>query len=836
MNYIKPFEAIGINDIPLVGGKNASLGEMIQHLADKGVTIPSGFALTADAYRYHLEHNNLIEPITALLGTINKNDLVAFAAIGKKIRTMIAGAPLPDDLVAQIKQAYQILEQRYGAPCDVAVRSSATAEDLPEASFAGQQDTYLNIRGDVALLDACTRCFASLFNDRAISYRIDHGFDHMSVALSIGVQKMIRSDLACSGVIFTLDTESGFKDVVFITASYGLGENVVQGSVNPDEFYVHKPTLLRGYKPLLKKRLGSKAMTLVYRGDDDNDRNWILKQVQDDKTKTPFFFFNYFLKLVKGLFQNQTSAQSTINIDTPADKRAVFALTDEEVLSLARQALIIEEYYSARKDSWAPMDIEWAKDGIDGKLYIVQSRPETVYANKQHLTTIDEYILNKKNSAAATVLATGKSVGRKIISGVARVIQSSAQMAQLQPGEILVTEMTDPDWEPIMKIAGGIITDRGGRTCHAAIISRELGIPAIVGTHDATTKIPAGQAITLDGSNGDIGLVYQGAIPFTINTIQIATLPKPPVDIMMNVGNPDEAFSLTQLPNDGVGLARLEFIINTSIQIHPMALVEPDKVTDPAIRARIEQLTHGYSDKKQFFIDKLAQEAGTIAAAFYPKPVIIRMSDFKSNEYRKLIGGSYFEPTEENPMIGFRGASRYHHPAYQAAFALECLAMKKIREVMGLNNVVLMIPFVRTVDEGKAVINIMAQHGLVQGNDGLQVYMMCEIPSNVILIEQFATIFDGFSIGSNDLTQMTLAVDRDSELVASIFDERNEAVKRMLVMALAGAKATGKKIGICGQAPSDYPEFARFLIEHGIDSLSLNPDAVVKTIVELGEK
>jgi pyruvate,water dikinase len=796
MKFIKPFENLSIKDIALVGGKNASLGEMIQRLGPKGVLIPSGFAITAQAYRYHLEHNNLMEPIKKLLLTLNKKNLDEFAIIAHDIRTLIRNAPIPSDLSAEIIQAYHEMEQRYGHGCDVAVRSSATAEDLPEASFAGQQETYLNVRGDAELLSSCARCFASLFTNRAISYRIDHNFDHMNVALSIGVQKMVRSDKASSGVIFTLDTESGNKDVVFITASFGLGENIVQGTVNPDEFYVHKPTLKAGFKPILKKRLGNKILKLIY---------------------------------------VQEGTATTKNVAVPERERRHFAINDAEILELARQATIIEDHYSEQKKTWCPMDIEWAKDGNDGKLYIVQARPETVHSQKQHVTVFEEYIPSKDPHAKASHICSGKSVGRKIATGKARLIGSAKMLSQLKPGEILVTDMTDPDWEPIMKTAAGIITNRGGRTCHAAIVSRELGIPAIVGATGATEKIKTGQTITIDCSSGETGIVYDGAVPFEVKKIPLTSIKKPSVDIMMNLGNPDEAFSLARLPVRGVGLARLEFIINNTIQIHPMALVHPERVLYPEDREKIENITIEYDDKKQFFVDRLAQETGTIAAAFYPRPVIVRMSDFKSNEYRKLIAGTFFEPTEENPMIGFRGASRYAHEHYRAAFELECRSMKKIREEMGLTNVILMIPFVRTTAEAKSVIQLMQSYGLVQGQKDLRIYMMCEVPSNVILIDQFSKIFDGFSIGSNDLTQLTLAVDRDSALVADIFNERDEAVKAMLATAIAGAHRNNKKIGICGQAPSDYPEIAEFLVKHGIDSMSLNPDAVLKEILLLGK-
>lgn len=792
MQFIKFFEEIGINDVPLVGGKNASLGEMINNLGTQGVSVPSGFAITAEGYRLHLQENKLVQPITQLVEQVDKKHLDKLASIGHEIRELIKNAPLPALLTQEIRAAYKKMETRYGTNCDVAVRSSATAEDLPEASFAGQQETYLNIKGEAELLRMAGYAFASLFTNRAISYRIDHGFNHMDVALSIGVQKMVRSDKGSAGVIFTLDTESGFPDVIFITGAYGLGEMVVQGSVNPDEYYVHKSTLQQGFRPILKKRMGSKEIKLVY---------------------------------------STNSKQPTEIVKVTPAERVKWVLNNEEILELAKQAHTIEKYYSARRGQWTPMDIEWAKDGIDGKLYIVQARPETVHANLRHIPYIEEFSIQKNKTTR--ILCQGKSIGRRISAGKAVVIESAKLMSKVQPGDIIVTDMTDPDWEPIMKIAGGIITNRGGRTCHAAIISRELGIPAIVGTHDGTAMIPDGSLITLDCSSGEVGTVYDGKVPFTVEKIEIKQLGTPPVDILMNIGNPDEAFNLAKLPNNGVGLARLEFIINNSIQVHPMALLHPERVTDKQKLRQIDDLTNGYTDKKQFFIDKLAQEAGTIAAAFYPKPVIIRMSDFKSNEYRELLGGSFFEPIEENPMIGFRGASRYYHPDYTEAFALECAAMKKMRNEMGLVNVKLMIPFVRTVQEGAQVIAVMEQHGLKRGDNQLEVYMMCEIPSNVILIDDFAKIFDGFSIGSNDLTQMTLAVDRDSALVAPIFDERNEAVKKMLILAIEGARRTGKKIGICGQAPSDYPEIAQFLVKTGINSLSLNPDSITKMYLQL---
>ncbi len=796
MKFIKNFKDVNLKDLSLVGGKNASLGEMIQQLEKKGIKIPGGFAITSDAYWYLLEKNNLKSKIEDFLSKVNLKNLGEFAAIGHEIRSLIRNAQLPEELQQEIKDAYKKMEKEYGTLCSVAVRSSATAEDLPEASFAGQQDTYLNIQGEKELLKATSDSFASLFTNRAISYRIGNKFNHMDVALSIGVQKMVRSDKASSGVIFTLDTETGFRDVILINSSYGLGENIVKGVVNPDEFYVHKPTLKEGFKPVLKKRLGRKSIKMVF--------------AQDEK-------------------------ETTKNVEVARLQRKLFSIDDKEILELAKQAVIIEDHYSDIKGHWSPMDIEWGKDGDDGKLYILQARPETVHSQKQNNNFIEEYILQKKIEQKS-VLAIGKSVGRKIATGKARLIKSAEFMDQVKEGEILVTDMTDPDWEPIMRRAAGIVTNRGGRTCHAAIVSREIGIPAIVGAVNGTEKIKDGQLITIDCSNGEKGFVYDGDIPFKIEKIKVSDIPELDVKIMMNVGNPDEAFRFACLPNDGVGLARLEFIINTAIQIHPMALIDTEKVTDPADRKMIEDLTFGYKDKKEYFVDKLAQEAGTIAAAFYPKPVIIRMSDFKSNEYSQLIAGKYFEPKEENPMLGFRGASRYYNKNYTPAFELECLAIKKIREEMGLSNVKLMVPFVRTVKEGQAVIDQMEKYGLKQGKNNLEIYMMCEIPSNVLLIDEFSKIFDGFSIGSNDLTQLTLAVDRDSGLISDIFDERDSAVKKFLKMAIDGAKENKKKIGICGQAPSDYPELAEFLVKCGIDSISLNPDTVLKEYLLLGNK
>ncbi len=785
MKFIKWFEDVTIKDVSLVGGKNASLGEMIGSLSSKGVMVPGGFAVTADGYRYYLSENHLDEKINSLLLNLDKNNLKELSSIGSSVRALILNASFPEALQKEITESYQELCKKYGQDCDVAVRSSGTAEDLPEASFAGQQETFLGVRGVEKLIDSCKKSFASLFTDRAISYRIDHSFGYLSIALSIGIQKMVRSDKACAGVIFTLDTETGFRNVIMINSSYGLGESVVSGKVNPDEFYVHKETLLNGYKPILKKRLGDKSNKIVY------------------------------------------SQDGTVTEDVTLEEQQKFSLTDDEILQLSKYALIIEDHYSKKYDRWMPMDIEWAKDGVDQKLYIVQARPETVHARQEN-NILESYELLEEGK----VLIEGRAVGRKIVSGKAKVIDSPENIGEVKKGDILVTDMTDPDWEPIMKLASGIITNRGGRTCHAAIVSRELGIPAIVGTSNVTSVIKSGQSITMDCSGGEVGTVYEGELKFKLNKVVLDKLPKLKTKIMMNVGNPNEAFGFAMIPNDGVGLARLEFIINNSIYIHPMALVHPEIVKDEKVLDKIEKLTFGYTDKKRFFIDKLAQEAGTIAAAFYPKPVIIRMSDFKSNEYRKLIGGEFFEPEEENPMIGFRGASRYYNDKYREAFALECIAVRKIREEMGFSNVKIMIPFVRTVTEGETVIAELEKNGLKRSKD-LEIIMMCEIPSNVILLDEFCKVFDGFSIGSNDLTQMTLAIDRDSNLVAQLFDERNEAVKKMIKLAIDGAKRNNKPIGICGQAPSDYPEIAKFLIKCGIDSMSLNPDTVLSTMMML---
>lgn len=790
-SYILWFEEIGLQDINRVGGKNASLGEMYRELTPQGVRIPNGFAITAEAYRYVLRQAGLDSKIQQILGDLDTGDMSNLRQRGRQIRQAIIGATLPPALEQAIEEAYDRLSAPSTGGTDVAVRSSATAEDLPDASFAGQQETYLNVQGHQALLETCKRCFASLFTDRAISYRVDKGFDHLQIALSIGVQQMVRSDLATAGVLFTIDTETGFPDVVLINASYGLGENVVQGAVNPDEYYVFKPTLKQGFQPILHKIAGSKEFKLIY--DIGGS------------------------KMVK-------------NVPVSPDDRNRFAMNDEEILTLARWGCLIEDHYSAKKGRVCPMDIEWAKDGQTGELFIVQARPETVQSRKDP-DVMETYHLTKRGQ----VLIEGRSVGEKIGQGPVRVITHVQHLQDFRAGDVLVTDKTDPDWEPIMKKASAIVTNRGGRTCHAAIVSRELGLPAIVGAERATDALKNGQSVTVSCAEGDTGFVYEGRLPFDVERVSLKNLGHPRTKVMMNIGNPEEAFSLSGIPNDGVGLARLEFIISTFIKIHPLALLEYGHIKDAAVKAEIDRLTTAYPDKKQYFIDKLSQGVGMIGAAFYPKDVIVRMSDFKSNEYANLIGGQKYEPTEENPMLGFRGASRYYDPRYREGFALECQAMKKVREEMGLTNVKLMIPFCRTVEEGKKVLEEMAKHGLKRGDKSLEVYVMCEIPSNVILAEEFAGIFDGFSIGSNDLTQLVLGVDRDSEIVAHVFDERNPAVKTFIAQVIKAAKTKGRKIGICGQAPSDYPEFAQFLVEQGIDSISLNPDAILKTTVKILE-
>ena len=778
--YVRFFEEFGIGDVPLVGGKNASLGEMYQKLSNEGVLVPNGFAVTAEAYRDMLDHADVLEELHSAIDGLTPNDVEDLSRRARHAREIVYSAGLPPTLAAEILDGYRRLQAEYGEDVSLAVRSSATAEDLPTASFAGQQDTFLNVRGAANLFDACRRCFASLFTDRSIHYRIDQGFDHFKVALSIGIMKMVRSDLASSGVMFTLDTESGFRDVVFVTGAYGLGENVVQGAVDPDEFYVHKPMLAEGYRTVLRRRLGDKA--------------------------------------VKMIFVDGDAKHTTRNVPTPRADRDQFCLTDGDVLELADSAVRIENHYGR------PMDIEWAKDGLDHKLYIVQARPETV-SSQRETTSIESYVLE----GSGELLSEGRSVGEKIATGTARVIESVAHLAQFRPGEVLIADTTTPDWEPVMKTAAAIVTNRGGRTCHAAIIARELGVPAVVGTGDATTAVKSGTVVTVSCAEGDSGHVYLGKIGFHVDKHDVADVEKTRTKIMINLGNPDLAFKTSMLPNDGVGLARMEFIISESIRAHPLALLHPERVTDLDDRTAVEELIRHYPSGAAFFVERLSEGIGTIAAAFWPKPVVVRMSDFKTNEYASLLGGADFEPTEDNPMIGFRGASRYAHPLYAEGFALECEAMRRVRDEMGFTNVILMLPFVRRVTEAEQVIARMAELGLRRGDNGLQIYAMCEIPNNVILIDQFAKYFDGFSIGSNDLTQLTLGVDRDSEIVAFEYEERDEGVKEMIRLAVEGCRRNHIHSGLCGQAPSDYPEMAEYLVELGIDSISLNPDTVLKT-------
>lgn len=790
--YIRWFGELRLSDVPLVGGKNASLGEMYRDLVPKGVKVPNGFAVTAEAYRDLVRSAGILPEMEECVAGLSREDLEEFARRGRRLRELIYQAPLPEGLREEIASAYGTLSAEYGEDADVAVRSSATAEDLPTASFAGQQESYLNIRGTAQLLDACRRCFASLFTDRAISYRMDQGFDHFRVALSVGVMKMVRSDLAASGVIFTLDTESGFRDVVLINASWGLGENVVQGAVNPDEFFVFKPTLKEGYRPVIGKKLGEKKIKMIY--------------------------------------GTGTSKVLTRNVEVSREDRRRFCLTEEEVLTLARHALAIEEHYTGKAGRDMPMDIEWAKDGVTGEILIVQARPETVQSQKR-MDFLETYRLEEKGP----VLARGVSVGEKIAAGPARAITDVHRLSEFRPGEILVADTTTPDWEPVMKKAAAIVTNRGGRTCHAAIVSRELGIPSIVGTGDVTVKVPTGRGITVSCAEGETGTVYDGALPFRVEKVDLSGLARPRTKIMMNLGNPEEAFALSRIPNDGVGLARMEFIIGNHIRVHPMALVHPERIEEGKVREEIEKLTRGYPDKESYFVERLAEGIGRIAAAFHPRPVVVRLSDFKTNEYASLLGGKAFEPVEENPMIGFRGASRYYDERYREGFALECRAIRRVRDVMGLRNVIPMIPFCRTVGEGEKVLAEMAKHGLVRGEGGLEVYIMCEIPNNVILIDDFCRLFDGFSIGSNDLTQLTLGVDRDSALVARVFDERDPGVMAMISRAIEGGRRNRVHSGICGQAPSDYPDFAAFLVREGIESMSLNPDSVLKITLRVLE-
>ena len=784
--YIRWFEELSIDDVPLVGGKNASLGEMYRELMPLGVLVPNGFAVTAEAYRDTLTRAGVWDELRATLDGLDPDDVEDLARRGRKARQLIYGAPLSDELRAEILDAYHQLQAEYGEDMSVAVRSSATAEDLPTASFAGQQETYLNVRGDEHLIDSVRRCFASLFTDRAIHYRIDQGFDHFKVALSVGIMKMVRSDLAASGVMFSLDTETGFRDVVFITGAYGLGENVVQGAVEPDEFYVHKPTFMAGHRAVLRRNLGSKKIKMIY--------------------------------------ATGGTREMTRNVPVPEHDRVRFCIDDDDVLTLADYAIKVERHYSDKAGHDKPMDMEWAKDGIDGRLYMVQARPETVESQKKG-NILRQYHLKEEGE----ILARGYAIGTKIAAGHARYIRDVAHLHEFVPGEVLVADTTTPDWEPVMKQAAAIVTNRGGRTCHAAIVARELGIPAVVGCDNATETIPTGEVVTVSCAGGDEGRVYRGKLEWEVTEIDLSDLPRPDTKVMINLGNPDLAFATSFLPNDGVGLARLEFIINEYIKAHPMALLHPERVEDTDERHAIESLIQGYEDGADYFVRKLSEGVGTIAAAFWPKPVVVRMSDFKTNEYAALLGGRFFEPVEANPMIGFRGAARYTHPSYAEGFALECAAMKRVRDEMGLTNVRLMIPFCRRVEEGRRVLETMARNGLERGGNGLEIYVMCEIPNNVILIDEFAKLFDGFSIGSNDLTQLTLGVDRDSEIVSFDFDERDPGVKQMIRMAVEGARRNGRHSGLCGQAPSDYPEMAEYLVEIGIDSMSLNPDTVLAT-------
>ena len=783
--YVIKLDELGMNDVETVGGKNASLGEMISNLSNLGVTVPGGFATTSAAYRDFLKADELDQRINAVLDDLDVDDIPALASAGKQIRNWILETPLPQKLMDDISAAWA--EMSGGKDITVAVRSSATAEDLPDASFAGQQETFLNIRGLDNVVVAMHQVFASLFNDRAISYRVHQGFDHSLVALSAGIQTMVRSDLGSAGVMFTLDTESGFRDAVFITASYGLGETVVQGAVNPDEFYVYKPALAAGKRPILRKNLGSKALKMVYS-------------------------------------ENPEPGKTVDTVDVDEKDSLSFSLTDEDVIELSKMAVTIEDHYQR------PMDIEWGKDGNDGKLYILQARPETVQSRSGR--TIQRYTLK----AHSNVITTGRSIGQKIGAGKAKIIRDVSEMGRVHAGDVLVSDMTDPDWEPVMKRASAIVTNRGGRTCHAAIIARELGIPAVVGCGDATEKIQDGIEVTVSCAEGDEGFVYEGSLAFEQTQIELDSLPDIPVKIMMNVGNPDRAFDFANIPHNGVGLARLEFIINRMIGVHPQALLDYDNLDD-STRAAVDDQMAGYSDPVAFFIDKLAEGVATIAAAFAPEPVIVRMSDFKSNEYANLIGGRAYEPVEENPMLGFRGAARYVSESFRPCFDLECEALKRVRNDMGLTNVQIMIPFVRTVQQAKDVIAVMAENGLERGKDDLKVIMMSELPTNALLADQYLEHFDGMSIGSNDMTQLALGLDRDSALIADTFDERDDAVKALLSMTIKACKAQNKYVGICGQGPSDHPDLALWLLEQGIESMSLNPDTVVETWMFLaGEK
>ncbi len=794
--YVKWFKEIGIEDVPEVGGKNASLGEMYRNLTREGVRVPNGFAVTASAYRHLLEANGLEPKLHALLDDLDYDNVAQLQERGAACRKLIGEAEIPEDLRKEILKGYEALKEEYGETLSLAVRSSATAEDSPEASFAGQNDTYLNIAGEEELLDAYRRCLASNFTDRSLHYKHDHGFDWSKVYLSVVVMKMVRSDKGASGVMFSLDTETGFRDVVFINAAWGLGENVVQGTIDPDSFYVHKPTFNRGYRAVLKRRLGKKQLKMVF-SEELNTGN--------------------------------IAVEFTKNVETSPQERGRFCIDDSDVMILADYAIKVENHYSKKAGYDKPMDMEWAKDGLDGHLYMVQARPETVESQKKG-SVLKMYHLRQKGR----VLVTGRAVGTKIGQGRVRIIKDVTELERFRPGEVLVSETTTPDWEPVMKTAAAVVTDRGGRTCHAAIVSRELGIPAVVGTDNATKLLEDGQMVTVSCAEGETGYVYDGKLEYEIVETDLSSLPRPKTKIMMNLGNPDIAFSLASLPVDGIGLARMEFIINEYIKAHPMALRHPEKVDDPT-RKELETLARAFDSMEEFFVKTLSEGVATIAASVYPRPCVVRMSDFKSNEYATLLGGKFFEPEEENPMIGFRGAARYAHPAYEEGFALECAAMKRVREEMGFENVVLMIPFCRRVEEGRRVLETMEKYGLKRGEKGLKIYVMCEIPNNVVQIDAFSGIFDGFSIGSNDLTQLTLGVDRDSEIVAFDYDERDPGVMRMIELAVEGAKRNGRHSGICGQAPSDYPEVAEFLVKLGIDSISLNPDSVLGTIRDVVE-
>lgn len=784
MSNIKFFNEISIADVPSVGGKNASLGEMYNQLSSKGIKVPNGFATTADAFWYFIDSNNLRGPLDGLMGQLDKKDYVNLSAIGRQARALLQNAVIPADLAADIVAAYHKLCG--GIVCETAVRSSATAEDLPDASFAGQHESYLNVKGDQEILKAVQRCYASLFTNRAIKYRIDDGFDYSKIALSVGVQKMVRSDKACSGVGFTLEPESGFRDVIHLAGVWGLGENIVQGAATPDEFLIFKPTLVQGKKAIIQKVLGEKEKTLIYSDNEDDP---------------------------------------VLNTLTTPEKRVQFVLTDEEVTTLAKWALTIEKHYQK------PMDIEWAKDGITGEIFIIQARPETVHSRKNPLQ-VKEYKLLQVSNA----LVQGEAIGSKIASGPARLLQSPLEGDKVQEGDIVVTDITSPDWDAVLKKTSAIITNKGGRTSHASIVARELGVPAIVGCGNATEKIKDGDMITVCCAEGKTGFAYAGKLAWQETELDLGAVKMPETtQPMLIAGDPEKAFGLSFYPNKGVGLMRLEFIITHTVQIHPMALVKFDELKDEKAKQQIEELTHHYPDKGKYFVDKLSQGVATIAAAFYPKDVIVRMSDFKTNEYANLLGGKQFEPVEENPMLGFRGASRYYNPLYKEGFKLECEAMKYVRDEMGLTNVKLMIPFCRTVDEGKKVINVMKQYGLHQGINGLEIYVMAEIPSNVLQAEDFAEVFDGFSIGSNDLTQLTLGIDRDSSIISSLFSEQNKSAKLMMSMVIEKARHLGKKIGLCGQAPSDFPEFAQFLVEEGIDSISFNADALLKGIENINK-